>query len=188
VEEVTERIFLPTLQALSRAGTQFKGLLYAGLMLTVDGPRVVEFNCRFGDPETEAILPLMKGSLLDLVYRVASGDSIRGTAAIEWSPEYCVTTVIAAPGYPDSPQTGHAIRLPPPPRGIHVFHAGTRRGTETDELITVGGRVLAITGVGSTLAEAAACSRSYAERVTLDGKQMRRDIGWRELERNAGAA
>lgn len=188
IGEVTDRILMPTLAALREAGSPFKGLLYAGLMLTRDGPRVVEFNCRFGDPETETILPLMASPLLELVHRVASGDSIRGAGAIQWSPEHAVTTVIAAAGYPDSPRLGDPVRLPAPPRGIHVFHAGTKRDSESTETLAAGGRVLAITGVAPTLAEAAACSREYAERVTLEGKQMRRDIGWRELERNAGAA
>lgn len=188
VEQVNETILLPTLAALREAGSPFKGLLYAGLMLTPDGPRVVEFNCRFGDPETEAIVPLMNSSLLELVQRVASGDSIRDADAIEWGAAHAVTIVIAAPGYPDSPHTGDAIRLPAPPQGIHVFHAGTKRDTESGELVSAGGRVLAITGVARSLTEAAACSREYAERVTLEGKQMRRDIGWRDLERNAGAA
>ena len=188
VDEVTERILLPTLHALRKAGSPFRGLLYAGLMLTPEGPRVVEFNCRFGDPETEAILPLMKSPVLELMQRVAGGESIRDVNAAEWSREHAVTTVVAAAGYPDSPRTGDAIRLPAPPQGIHVFHAGTKRDTESGDLITAGGRVLAITGVAPSLAEAAACSLKYAERVTLEGKQMRRDIGWRELERNAGAA
>jgi phosphoribosylamine--glycine ligase len=186
--DVTDRILLPTLAALREAGSPFKGLLYAGLMLTRDGPRVIEFNCRFGDPETEAILPLMKSSLLELLHRVASGDSLRDVPAIDWKPGSAVTTVVAAPGYPDSPHLGDEIRLPAPPRGIHVFHAGTKREGDSNETFVAGGRVLAITGVAPSLAEAAACSRQYAERVTLEGKQMRRDIGWRELERNAGAA
>jgi phosphoribosylamine--glycine ligase len=187
-QQITESILLPTLAALRNAGHPFTGLLYAGLMLTAEGPRVVEFNCRFGDPETQAILPLMKSSLLGLVRAVASGDSLREAAPIEWLDDHAATTVIAAAGYPDAPRVGDAIRLPARPHGIHVFHAGTRRDTATGELLTAGGRVLAITGVGDSLAEAAACSREYAERVSFDGKQMRRDIGWRELERNAGAS
>ena len=188
IGEVTERILLPTLAALREAGSPFKGLLYAGLMLTPDGPRVIEFNCRFGDPETEAILPLMKSSLLGLLDQIAIGDSIRDAEPIVWHPAHAVTTVVAAAGYPDSPRTGDRVRLPAPPNGIHVFHAGTRRDGESRETLAAGGRVLAITGVAPKLADAAACSREYAERVTLEGKQMRRDIGWRELERNAGAA
>ena len=188
VGEVTDRSLLPTLTALRESGSPFRGLLYAGLMLTSDGPRVVEFNCRFGDPETETILPLMKSSLLGILHRIASGDSLGTTDAIEWHPAHAVTTVIAAAGYPDSARLGDEIRLPAPPQGIHVFHAGTKRESESGRTLAAGGRVLAITGVASSLTEAAACSREYAERVTLEGKQMRRDIAWRELERNAGAA
>lgn len=188
IEDVAERILLPTLGALRNAGHPFSGLLYAGLMLTADGPKVVEFNSRFGDPETQAILPLMQSSLLDLLVAVAHGDSLRNAKPVEWTNKSSVTTVLAAPGYPDAPRLGDPIHLPPPPHGIHVFHAGTKRDTGSGELLTSGGRVMAVTGVAATLEEAAACSRGYAERVTFNGKQMRRDIARRELERNAGAS
>jgi len=187
LEDVTERILLPTLSGLRDAGSRFTGLLYAGLMITSDGPKVVEFNCRFGDPETQAILPLMKSSLLDLLDTVAKGESLRDARPIEWEDAFAVTTVLAAAGYPDSPTPGDSIRLPAPPNGIKVFHAGTKRGAATGELLTSGGRVLSITGVAGSLEEAAACSREFAERVSFDGKQMRRDIGWRDLERHARA-
>jgi phosphoribosylamine--glycine ligase len=187
-EEITERILLPTLGALRKAEHPFTGLLYAGLMLTPDGPKVVEFNCRFGDPETQAILPLMKSSMLELVDAVASGDSLRDVKPVAWSDAYSVTTVLAAHGYPDAPRSGDPIRLPARPNGIHVFHAGTKRDSATGELLTAGGRVLSVTGVATTIAEAAACSREYAERVSFSGKQMRRDIARCELERNAGAS
>ena len=185
VDEVSDRVLLPTLAALRKAGSPFTGLLYAGLMLTSEGPKVVEFNCRFGDPETEAILPLMKSSLLELMSAVANGESLRGAKPIDWDEAFSVTTVLAAAGYPDSPRLGDGIRLPAQPAGIHVFHAGTKRGAATGELLTAGGRVFAITGVGGSVAEAAAHSREYAERVSFEGKQMRRDIGHRELERRA---
>ncbi|MFN2602149.1 MAG: phosphoribosylamine--glycine ligase [Gemmatimonadaceae bacterium] len=187
IDEITERIFLPTLDGLKKEHSAFTGVLYAGLMLTSDGPKVVEFNCRFGDPETQAILPLMKSSLLQLVDTVASGGSLHGAKPIEWNDAYAVTTVLAAGGYPDSPHPGDPIRLPATPSGIRVFHAGTKRGPATSELLTSGGRVLSITGVAHSLEEAADCSREYAERVSFDGKQMRRDIGWRDLERHARA-
>jgi phosphoribosylamine--glycine ligase len=186
VNEIVERIFHPTLTALRNRDATFTGLLYAGLMITDDGPKVVEFNCRFGDPEAQAILPLMKSSLLDLMLAVANG-SLDGVSEIEWDDAFAVTTVLASPGYPDSPHVGDPIRLPAPPRGIRIFHAGTKRGSATGELLTSGGRVLAITGIGDSLAEAATCSREFAERVSFDGKQMRRDIGWRELDRHARA-
>jgi len=187
IDEITDRILLPTLVALKNAGHSFTGLLYAGLMLTDDGPKVVEFNCRFGDPETQTILPLMKSSLLELATLVAAGESIEKSKTLEWSAECSVTTVLAARGYPDSPHLGDSIRLPAPPRGIHVFHAGTGRSA-SGELVTAGGRVLGVTGVAATMEEAAARSRAYAERVTFDGKQMRRDIAYRELERHARAS
>jgi phosphoribosylamine--glycine ligase len=156
-------------------------------MITASGPKVVEFNCRFGDPETEAILPLMDSSLLDLILAVSRGESLSG-AGIEWSSKSAVTTVLAAHGYPEDARKGDQIHLPAAPRGIHVFHASTSRDRETDALITNGGRVLAITAVGDTIEEAASCSREYAERVAFNGKQFRRDIAWRELERNARAS
>lgn len=188
VGEIADSVLIPTLNALRNAGHPFTGLLYAGLMLTGEGPKVVEFNCRFGDPETQTILPLMKSSLLDLLSAVANGDSVLNANPVEWTDAFSVTTVLAARGYPEPPHMGDPIRLPAPPNGIHVFHAGTKRDAETGELVTAGGRVLAVTGVAPTMEEAAACSRAYAERVTFDGKQMRRDIGYRELERHAGAS
>ncbi|HUQ18583.1 MAG TPA: phosphoribosylamine--glycine ligase [Gemmatimonadaceae bacterium] len=188
IDGIIERILLPTLAALRDNGAPFTGLLYAGLMLTAEGPRVVEFNCRFGDPETQTILPLMKSSLLDLLKAVVAGDSVRDTPRVKWDDAFAVTTVLAAAGYPDSPHSGDAIRLPATPSGINVFHAGTKRGAATEEMLTSGGRVLSITGVAKSLAEAAACSVEFAERVAFDGKQMRRDIAWRDLERNARAS
>lgn len=187
IERACSGIIQPTLDALREHGRPFTGLLYAGLMLTATGPKVVEFNCRFGDPETEAILPLMRSSLLDLVLRVAQGGSLAGLPPIEWEPRHAVTTVVAAAGYPESPVAGTTLRLPPEPPDVHVFHAGTRRGAG-DALIAAGGRVLAVTAVGDTLAQAAERSRGYAASVDLEGKQFRRDIGWRELNRGARAS
>lgn len=188
VTAALERIVEPTLAALRAAGRPFTGLLYAGLMLTDDGPKVVEFNCRFGDPETEALLPLMKSSLLETALLLARGGSLADAPGFTWEQRFAVTTVLASHGYPDSARKGDAIRLPASPKGLYVFHAATARDRDTGELITSGGRVLAITGTGASIEEAAKCSRDYAARVSFDGKQFRRDIAWRELERNAGAA
>ena len=186
VAEAMERVIHPTLAALRAQGRPFTGLLYAGLMLTDTGPRVVEFNCRFGDPETEVVLPLMQSSLLDVAAAVADGESLNDVK-LEWSNQSAVTTVLAAAGYPDSPRKGNEIRFPAPPNGVTVFHAATSRDRETGGLLTSGGRVFAVTGVADTIEEAAKLSREYSERVVFEGKQFRRDIGWRELERNAGA-
>jgi Phosphoribosylamine-glycine ligase len=154
-------------------------------MLTQEGPKVIEFNCRFGDPETEAILPLMKSSLLELLARVARGEKVASADTPNWISGAAVTTVIAAAGYPDTPRTGDVITLPAVPNGVTVLHAGTAmRGSE---LVSNGGRVLAVTGVGKDVHAAAALSRAYSESVGLEGKQLRLDIGWREIGRAASA-
>jgi phosphoribosylamine--glycine ligase len=184
VARAMREIVEPTLAAMRQRGCPFTGLLYAGLMLTSEGPRVVEFNCRFGDPETQALMPLMESSLLELVAAVAGGGSLARSRAPEWKPLSAVTTVIAADGYPEQPRSGDVIHLPAPEEGIEIFHAGTAVNPG-GELVTAGGRVLAITAVASDLFEAAEQSRTFAERVSFKGKQLRRDIAWRELTRGA---
>ncbi len=180
--EAIDRVFLPTLAALRAAGSTFTGLLYAGLMLTPDGPEVVEFNCRFGDPETEALLPLMASELLEPMRAIANGDSIAGAPPITWREGASVTTVVAAEGYPGAVRSGDAIALPPEERDVIVFHAGTKRN-ENGDLVTAGGRVFAVTALGSTLAQAQQLSASHAARIQFAGRQLRRDIGWRDLAR-----
>ena len=184
IRQVMREIIEPTLEAMRGEGCPFKGLLYAGLMLTPEGPKVVEFNCRFGDPETEALMPLMDSSLLELIASVAGGGSLATSRAPDWKPLAAVTTVVAADGYPEKPRTGDVIRLPDLPGDVHVFHAGTAL-SHSGELVTAGGRVLAITAVAEELLEAAEHSREYAEQVSFKGKQLRGDIGWRELTRGA---
>ena len=184
VAQAMREIVEPTLAAMREQGCPFRGLLYAGLMLTPDGPKVVEFNCRFGDPETQALMPLMESSLLELVAAVAGGGSLARSRPPEWKSLSAVTTVIAADGYPEKPRTGDVINLPAPENGVEVFHAGTAR-TAGGELVTAGGRVLAITAVAPDLFAAAERSGEYAEHVSFKGKQLRRDIGWRELTRGA---
>jgi phosphoribosylamine--glycine ligase len=183
MEEARARIFLPTLQALAARGCPFRGLLYAGLMLTPDGLQVVEFNCRFGDPETQVVLPLLDGSLLDVMANVAEGGGVAG-ARLGWREGAAVTTVVAAEGYPGEYARGRPIHIPAAlerEEGVHLFHAGTawKGGT----LVATGGRVIAATGVGDSLAEAAERSRRAAEAIELEGKHFRRDIGWRDLDR-----
>jgi phosphoribosylamine--glycine ligase len=165
-------------------GCPFSGLLYAGLMITSDGPKVVEFNCRFGDPETQAILPLMRSSLLEPFTAIASGAGLGGSRALEWEPGFAVTTVVASRGYPDSPTTGDPITLPNPETKVIAFHAGTARQPD-GTLVTSGGRVLAVTGVAPSFAEAQRASTDFAAAVEFEGKQYRADIGWRESARRA---
>ena len=183
---VSETIIAPTLSAMRRRGTPFQGLLYCGLMLTPDGPKVIEFNCRFGDPETQAVLPLLDGSLTDLMALSAAG-RLHASADISSTDGAAVTTVVAAPGYPEAPMSGSVITMPAPPRGTMVFHAGTRR-REDGALVTAGGRVLTVTGVASTFEAASLASREHAGSIRFEGSQFRRDIGWRELARRARAS
>lgn len=185
-DDTVERVFLPTLAAMRAAGCPFTGLLYAGLMLTPQGAKVVEFNCRFGDPETETLLPLLASSLLEPVRAIANGDSLAGASPLLWRGA-AVTTVVAAAGYPGTVRSGDLITLPPAEEGVIVFHAGTARDAQ-QRLISSGGRVFAITAVADSLAEAQRRSTAHAERVQLDGRQLRRDIGWRELARSAGTS
>lgn len=181
-----DRVFQPTLRAMRDAGCPFTGLLYAGLMLTPDGPKVVEFNCRFGDPETEVVLPLMQSSLLEPMRAIARGDSLAGSAPLQFSSRAAVTTVVAAGGYPGKVQSGDAITLPAPESDVIVFHAGTVRDAD-GVLRTSGGRVLTVTALGDTVADAQQRSVQHAQRIRFDGAQLRRDIGWREVARRAGA-
>jgi len=183
---VVERIFNPTLHALRRQKTPFTGLLYAGLMLGASGPRVVEFNCRFGDPETEALLPLMRSDLLTPCLAVARGEPLAGIK-LQWSGCHAVTTIVAAGGYPDAPRKGEPITLPEPASGVHIFHAGTARAPD-GTLVTAGGRVFAVTAVAETLAAAQKASARTASEIDFAGKHYRADIGWRELTRDARAS
>lgn len=184
IRQVMREIIEPTLAAMRMEGCPFRGLLYAGLMLTPEGAKVVEFNCRFGDPETEALMPLMDSSLLELIASVAGGGSLASSRAPDWKSLAAVTTVVAAEGYPEKPRTGDVIRLPEPAEDVHVFHAGTALNS-SGALVTAGGRVLAVTAVAEGLLEAADRSRAYAEEISFKGKQLRGDIGWRELTRGA---
>lgn len=186
VNEVRDTILRPTLAAMEEEGVPFQGLLYAGLMLTSEGPKVVEFNCRFGDPETQVVLPLLDGSLVEALATVAEGGSLAGVE-LGWRRGAAVTTVVASQGYPGSYEKGKRIRIPgavTDDPDLLVFHAGTRLSPQGLE--TAGGRVLAVTGLGETLGEAARRSRFGAESVDFEGAYHRGDIGWREFSRDEG--
>ncbi len=185
VAQAVDRVFEPTLRAMRAAGTPFTGLLYAGLMLTPDGPKVVEFNCRFGDPETQAILPMLDGSLLEPLLAIGRGESLAGARPLRWRAGASVTTVVAAHGYPGTVRSGDAITLPDDTDDVVVFHAGTRRDGE--RLVTAGGRVVAVTALAPTVAQARERSAAAAAQVRFEGAFFRRDIGWRE-EARAGAS
>ncbi len=179
--KVRERVLLPTLAELARRGAPFSGLLYAGLMVDPGGdPWVVEFNCRFGDPETQAILPRIESGLVAALLAAARDEPF---PPLRIGRQAAVATVLAAAGYPDQPEHGAPIAIPADlPNGSLVFHAGTTRDG-SGVLRTAGGRVLTVTGVGATFADAQSASRAAAERITFAGKQFRPDIGWREISR-----
>ncbi|GGJ09861.1 phosphoribosylamine--glycine ligase [Alicyclobacillus cellulosilyticus] len=172
VADVERRIVRPTLAELRARGIVYRGVLYAGLMLTEDGPYVVEFNARFGDPETEVVLPLLASDLLAILWATAEGRL--ADVEVAWRDEAAVCVVLAAPGYPERPQTGAAITLPD---GLPetVFHAGTAQRGD-GQLVTAGGRVLTVTGTGPDLTAARAAAYRAAEAITFPGKHMRKDI------------
>lgn len=181
IDQVRDQILLPVLDAMEQAATPFRGLLYAGLMLTDDGPKVVEFNCRFGDPETQVVLPLMNTPLLELMVAVARGGSIDGAHAT-FRGGSALNTVLASAGYPGSYEKGKEIRIPEElatDPDVLLFHAGTR--LDGDRLVTDGGRVLSVVGLGAELDEARARSIRGAEAIEFEGKTFRSDIGWRAL-------
>jgi phosphoribosylamine---glycine ligase len=185
VATTEEQVVGPTLEALRHRGHPFTGVLYVGLMVTDNGIRVVEFNCRMGDPETQVILPLTHVELLPIMQSVGSGGSLEvGGWRGSLHPAHAVTTVIAAAGYPGAPRTGDVIHLPTPEPPVLVFHAGTARNAAGD-LVTGAGRVLSVTAVCPTLAAAQRASVDYATRVEFRGMQFRTDIAWRELARRA---
>ena len=182
MRKATQLVFVPTLRAMRDAGCPFTGLLYAGLMLTRDGPKVVEFNCRFGDPETQALLPLMASSLLEPMKAIAQRHSLEPFGPFTWYEGASVTTVVAAAGYPGPIASGDPITVPDDDDDVTVFHAGTTRVAD-GTLVTSGGRVVAVTALGATIADAQKRSAEAAAKAKFKGSQFRRDIGWRELAR-----
>jgi phosphoribosylamine--glycine ligase len=173
VEELLERVHRPVLEELARRGAPFSGLLYAGLMLTADGPRVLEFNCRFGDPETQSVLPRVGGDLLPLLWGAATGE-LRAEAPV--LDDAAVTVVLAGAGYPQRSDSGTPIDGIDEAEGTgaFVFHAGT--ALHDGQLVTSGGRVLAVTARGEDVAVARSLAYEAVSRISFDGMQFRRDI------------
>lgn len=173
--QLDEDVMKPLLRGLKNEGVEFRGLLFPGLMITTEGARVLEFNCRFGDPETQAILPRLKSDLLPLLEATIDGQIDRCT--IEWDKRAAVTVVLASGGYPEKYETGKTIsgledaaKL----EDVRIFHAGTKRAN--GEIVTAGGRVLAVTALGSTIENARTRVYEAASRIHFDGCHYRRDI------------
>jgi len=180
VDRSVREIFEPVVRQLEREGARFQGLLYGGLMVTADGPKVLEFNCRFGDPETEVVLPRMDSDLAEPMLACAEGNL--APYAPRWRPEACVTVALASGGYPGDYETGKEIKgveraasMP----DVFVFHAGTKKRRK---LVTTGGRVLAVSALGADLAQARARAYDAVEAIEFKGKQFRTDIALRAAE------
>jgi len=181
-QRAMDEIVIPTVRSLADAGTPFSGVLYAGLMLTAEGPKLIEYNVRFGDPECEAIMPRIEGDFAELLQAVATGRLT--DVNVELSEQTAVTVIVAAQGYPGTPASGGLIReieaaeqIP----GVTVFHAGTARSG--DQLVAKGGRVLAVTAVADSFANARARAYRAVDQIDFADGFHRRDIGWREVER-----
>jgi phosphoribosylamine--glycine ligase len=172
VEETYEKVLAPMIAEMAARGTPFVGLLYAGLALTDDGIRVIEFNARFGDPETQVLIPRLMTPLADLLYKAAT-DNL-DDAVLQWRDESAVTVVLAAQGYPNSPKTGAVISSIPAIDNSQVFHAGT--SFNGGSLLSTGGRVLTVTGTGSDLTEARDRAYRAISQIELEGSFYRSDI------------
>ena len=182
-QRAMDEIIVPTARAMAEAGTPFSGVLYAGLMLTPEGPKLIEYNARFGDPECEAIVPLIDGDFAELLHAVATGRL--ADVQPHLTGQHAVTIILAADGYPGVPKAGGAIRgidLAEQVEGVTVFHAGTTG--DARGVVAKGGRVLAVTAVAGTFANARARAYRAVDQIDFADGFCRRDIGWRELARS----
>jgi phosphoribosylamine--glycine ligase len=181
-QEIARAVHQPIVDELARQGTPFHGVLYAGLMMGDEGAKVLEYNCRFGDPETQAVLPRLRSDLLELLEAATRPGGLAGVEP-EWSPDWAVTVVMASRGYPESSSKGDPISGLDDVEGAEVLHAGT---AERDgQIVTAGGRVLNVTALGPTPGEARDRAYAAAERIDFDGRQMRTDIAARAVDRVA---
>jgi len=177
VDEILDLVLQPVVDELAKRGTPFVGLLYAGLAITAEGPSVVEFNCRFGDPETQSVLALLDTPLGELLLKAATG-ALAGSE-LQWRSGASVTVVIAAENYPATPASGDEITVGSLPQGVHLLHAGT---SDVDgRLVSAGGRVLSVTSVGLSLADARERAYAGVEQVTMRGGFSRSDIAARAV-------
>ena len=181
--EIAALVHQPIVDEMAARGTPFHGVLYAGLMLTAEGPRVLEYNVRFGDPEAQAVLPRLRSDLLDVLLAATEPGGLRG-AELQWDERWAVTVVLASAGYPQSSSTGDVITgLDAVPPGIEVTHAGT--ALRDGDVVTAGGRVLSVTALGDDPGAARDAAYAAADVIAFEGKQLRRDIAQRAVERVA---
>jgi len=181
-ERVMDEIIRPTVKEMAARGTPFKGVLFAGLMITVTGPKLIEYNVRFGDPETQVLMMRLKSDLLAAL--LATTDGVLQNFDMRWSDDAALTVVMAAKGYPGTPEKGSEIKgleLAKAVPNVEIFHAGTRR--DGDRIIADGGRVLNVTGRGKTVQEARDAAYAAIAKIDWPGGFYRKDIGWRALQR-----
>ena len=175
---IYDEILEPTVLGLEREGRPFKGILYAGLVLTARGPKVMEFNCRFGDPETQVVLPLLKSDLAEILMSIVEGEL--SLEEVEWTEDFAVCVILASAGYPGKYEKGKEIFGLGKAEGakdVLIFHAGTKK--DGQKLLTNGGRVLGVTALGRDVEEAISKAYGAVEKISFDGVQFRRDIGYR---------
>ena len=177
-----EEIFLPTIQAMAAEGRPFTGCLYFGLMLTAEGPKVIEYNCRFGDPETQVVLPLLEGSLLEIMLATANGTLAE--TEVRFADKSAACVILASKGYPESYQKGFSITLPETAENERIYIAGA--AIKEGQLVTSGGRVLGATAVAGDLPAAIKAAYDLADRIHFDNAFCRRDIGQRALKALGG--
>jgi phosphoribosylamine--glycine ligase len=177
--EICAAVHQPVLEEMARRGIPFHGCLYAGLMMAASGPKVLEFNVRFGDPETQAVLPRLRSELLSLLEAACTPGGLARVSALEWDPRTAVTITLASRGYPAGASRGDVITgLDRVPGDVYVTHAGTAR-TDDGAIVTAGGRVLGVTALGDDAAAARRAAYAAADMIDFDGKQLRRDIALR---------
>lgn len=177
-DECMEKIFLPTIKAMKAEGREFRGCLYFGLMITPDGPKVIEYNCRFGDPETQVVLPLLESDLLTVMQAVAEGKLAE--TEVKFSKQSACCVILASKGYPTKYESGFALTLPPTDADTEIFVAGAKK--DGDQLLSAGGRVLGVTAVAENLKTAVKKAYETADQVGFENGFCRRDIGKRALE------
>jgi phosphoribosylamine--glycine ligase len=183
IERTMNEIVLPTMHGMAEAGAPFSGVLFAGLMITDQGPKLIEYNTRFGDPECQVLMMRLKDDLLVLLNAAADGQLSH--MSVRWRDEAALTVVMAANGYPGTPEKGSVIRGAASGDGVEIFHAGT--ALKDGALVANGGRVLNVTAMGATVSEAQAKAYEGVDRIDWPQGFCRRDIGWQAVERERAA-
>jgi phosphoribosylamine---glycine ligase len=182
-EQIEERILVPVVHAMAREGRPFRGILYAGLMLTGEGPFALEFNARGGDPETEVLMPRLQTDALTLFHATATGGLAALEGGVQWRPEHACGVVLADGGYPGPTQPGrriYGVDAAAQRPDVRIYHMGTRR--RDGHLETAGGRVLCVVGLGAGLRAARDAAYAAVSDISFEGMRLRSDIGWRELD------